>query len=731
MRIDDVPAPLQLLDERQRIVDVNERWTALSGYSRAEAIGRRLGDFLGAPSRQALIEAWSSLGAGGETRDLALDFLRKDGAWIRVLLSARIVRDAAGRFANVCATLVDRGTLEAGEAPLRLREEEHRFALAAGGLGTWIWQLDTGKLVLSDEAAALLGFAAGEEPRFEDLVVRLHPEDRGYVAAATETAIKNGGDYDIDARVRTGGDERWLRLKGEAVRDEDGRTIRTGGIVIDIDRRKRDELAKSTLAAIVRSSDAAIIGKTLDGIITSWNRGAETMFGYAAADAIGRPIGMLAPPGRRGETAEILARLRRGERIEHFETERVAKGGQVLEVSLSVSPVLDDGGRVVGASKILHDITPLKRTEAELAAREAQLRSILETVPDAMIVIDERGRIESFSATAERLFGWSAEEVRGQNVSMLMPSPHREGHDGYLARYLATGERRIIGIGRIVSGLRKDGSTFPMELAVGELFVDSRRLFTGFARDVTERQEAEARLQELQSELVHVARLSEMGQMSSALAHELNQPLSAASTYLQAGLRLMQTKPGAAPLDALRKAGEQVQRATDILRHLRRFAKKGEVSRRVEDLAQVIEEANALAMVGTRSTGVTLRLNLDPRARSSVIDRVQIQQVVVNLMRNAIEAMAQSDRRELAVSTAPRDGDFHEVTVADTGPGLPAEVAAQLFKPFVTTKESGMGVGLSICRSIVESHGGKIWAEDNPGGGTRFRFTLPAREIKR
>jgi two-component system, LuxR family, sensor kinase FixL len=244
-----------------------------------------------------------------------------------------------------------------------------------------------------------------------------------------------------------------------------------------------------------------------------------------------------------------------------------------------------------------------------------------------------------------------------------------------------------------------------------------------------ERQQAEARQQALQSEMIHVARLSEMGQMSAALGHELNQPLAAASTYLEASLRMLPASPAGAEVklaDTLRKAGEQVQRAGEIMRRIRDFAKKGEVSRRVEDLAKVIEEANAVAMAGSRSLGIRLRLDLDPRARIAVIDRVQIQQVIVNLVRNAIEAMAGSERRELAVSTVAREDGFQEVRIVDTGPGLPAEVSAQLFEPFVTTKKNGIGIGLSICRSIVEAHGGEIWVAANPGGGTRFCFTVPA-----
>src|SRR4029079_15989152 len=179
-------------------------------------------------------------------------------------------------------------------------------------------------------------------------------------------------------------------------------------------------------------------------------------------------------------------------------------------------------------------------SDRDNAARAAHLTSILDTVPDAMIVIDERGIMQSFSTAAQRLFGYEAAEVMGRNIKMMMPSPYRENHDGYLARYLSTGERRIIGIGSVVVGERKDGSTFPMELAVGEMKSGDQRYFTGFIRDLTERQKTEARLQELQSELVHISRLTAMGEMASTLAHELNQPLSAISNYLRGSRRLLE-----------------------------------------------------------------------------------------------------------------------------------------------------------------------------------------------
>jgi two-component system sensor kinase FixL len=365
---------------------------------------------------------------------------------------------------------------------------------------------------------------------------------------------------------------------------------------------------------------------------------------------------------------------------------------------------------------------------ADIAAREAHLGSILATIPDAMIVIDEHGIISSFSAAAERLFGYRLPEVVGRNIKMLMPEPYRGAHDGYLVRYLTTGEARIIGIGRVVVGERKSGTTFPMELSVGEMHSNDRRFFTGFIRDLSERQATEARLQELQSELVHMSRFTAMGEMASTLAHELNQPLSAIANYMSGSRRLLETATDDRAIrarSALDKAADQAQRAGNIIRRLRDFVSRGETERRVERIGKLIEEASALAMVGERQLSVDLRLVLDPAAELVMADRVQIQQVLLNLMRNAAEAMAGTERRELTVSTAaPKDG-MTEISVADTGPGIPEEIAEQLFRPFVTTKRHGMGVGLSISRTIIDAHGGKIWSEPNPGGGTIFRFTLP------
>jgi two-component system sensor kinase FixL len=346
-----------------------------------------------------------------------------------------------------------------------------------------------------------------------------------------------------------------------------------------------------------------------------------------------------------------------------------------------------------------------------------------------MIVIDEHATMQSFSVAAEKLFGYTAAEVIGKNVSMLMPQPYREQHDSYMLRYLTTGERRIIGIGRVVVAERNDGSTFPIELSVGEMKSSDRRYFTGFIRDLSERQKTEARLQELQSELVHISRLTAMGEMASTLAHELNQPLTAIANYLKGSQRLLEpVSDQAAGLvrGALDKAAEQALRAGQIIRRLRDFVSRGETEKRIESVSKLVEEAGALALVGARDQGIHVRFQIHPLVESVLADRVQIQQVLLNLMRNAIESMLEVQRRELIVMVVPATDNMATFSVSDTGTGIPEDLRAQLFQPFFTTKRHGMGVGLSISKTIVESHGGRIWVEPNPGGGTIFNFTLRA-----
>jgi two-component system sensor kinase FixL len=363
-----------------------------------------------------------------------------------------------------------------------------------------------------------------------------------------------------------------------------------------------------------------------------------------------------------------------------------------------------------------------------LADHEALLQAIVETSPDGLITIDERGLVQSFNPAAERMFGYGAQEVIGRNIRMLMPSPYREEHDAHIARYLRTGEKRIIGIGREVLGQRRDGTSFPLELAVGEVHAEGRSIFAGFVRDVSARRVAEERLRELQAELVHVSRLSAMGEMASALAHELNQPLTAIINYAQATRRLLGgagDERYATLSGLLDKTAQQASRAGQIIHRLRQFIAKGETERALADINALVEEASALASIGTAGKAIALRRSFASNLPPVLMDKIQIHQVITNLIRNSVDALAEVDRREIVISTMPAGADAIEVRVADTGPGLAPEVAGRLFQPFVTTKPGGIGIGLSICRSIVDAHGGRLWASENPGGGATFHMVLP------
>jgi two-component system, LuxR family, sensor kinase FixL len=504
----------------------------------------------------------------------------------------------------------------------------------------------------------------------------------------------------------------------------------------DLRPTARQTRAQATHSPSGDSLFRAVLDAALDGIIVidrkglivTANKAAEQLFGYAVAELAGRNVNMLMPEPYAGEHDGYLANyLTTGEKKIIGIGREVSgrrKDGAVFPMDLAVGEAQADGETIfVG---LVRDLSERKAAELALRESESRLRSILDTIPDGIIVIDQRGIVQSFSHAAERLFGYCEAEVVGRNVNILMPSPYHEAHDDYIQRYLSTGERRIIGIGRVVVGLRKDGSTFPMELEVGEFDAGGVPFFTGFVRDLTEQQAANRRIEDLQAELLHASRLSVMGQMASAIAHELNQPLTAIISYLETGRMLLEggsVRPERLD-DLMRRAVTQSERAGDVIQRLRQFARKGETDRRAENLNALVEEALAIALLGAGQSGVHVTVDLDRNMTSVPVDGVQLQQVVLNLVRNAVEAMQEVEVRELQIRTR-LSGDTAEIAVADTGPGISPELADRLFQPFATTKKAGMGLGLSISREIVEAHDGELIAAPRTSGGMVFRISLP------
>jgi two-component system sensor kinase FixL len=375
--------------------------------------------------------------------------------------------------------------------------------------------------------------------------------------------------------------------------------------------------------------------------------------------------------------------------------------------------------------------TAPERTSELEQTREARLNAILDTVVDGIITIDEQGIIESVNTATERIFGYSRDELLGDNVAMLMPSPYQEEHDEYIASYLRTGEAKIIGVGREVEGQHKDGTRFPIDLAVSEVRVEGSRLFTGIVRDISARRRAEEEARRRRAELAHAARLSTIGELTSGIAHEVNQPLTAMVNFAEACLRMLRSGAETKKLeDALGQIAVQGQRAGQIIRHLRRLARKSESERVEDDLSRLVRDVLNLTRNELRASGIALHLLLDESLPALKYNRIQIEQVVLNLVRNAMDVLeaGPAQGRELTIRTQVDVHGAIELWVEDTGQGFETTDSERMFETFFTTKAEGLGMGLSISRSIIEDHGGRLWATPRPGGGAVFHVSLPGTD---
>lgn len=462
------------------------------------------------------------------------------------------------------------------------------------------------------------------------------------------------------------------------------------------------------LAELAVLSDDAIVATDLSGVVRLWNGGAERMFGYIPSEMIGQPLSVLMPGGK-GAFTPVLDRLVGGQHVERVNAIRVAKGGRVVRVSIAGTAVRDHLGQVMGAVAVVRTIDrPPPSTGA--SEPDARFRAILDSAVDGVVVIDERGHIESFNQAAQRLFGYAEAEMLGKNVATLMPSPYREEHGGYLARYLQSGVPRIIGIGREVTGLKRDGTTFPLHLSVGEWQADGVRHFTGILHDLTPRVRLEAQLREQTT-------LARLGEMATVIAHEVRNPLAAVRGAIQViGGRLPKDSRDApiakdivARLDAL----------NDLIEELLLFARTPQPRIGNVSLAPLLALTADLLTKDPAYAGIHIQIEGEAPVLKGDRDLLQI--AFQNLLINAAQAMQGRGTIRIRLAT---DAEGHLVRIVDQGPGIAPDVLARVFRPFFTTKARGTGLGLSIAQRLVEAQGGSLAIESPPGAGTTATVRL-------
>jgi two-component system sensor kinase FixL len=362
-----------------------------------------------------------------------------------------------------------------------------------------------------------------------------------------------------------------------------------------------------------------------------------------------------------------------------------------------------------------------------------RLIALLDAAVDALVIIDGKGNIELFNSAAQKMFGYSQQDVFGKNIKTLMPAPFSVEHDKYLSSYLASGEAKIIGKGRKVRGKKFNGEEFPIFLSVGEVKNSSHIQFVGIIRDISEQERDRIEARESSERLSHASRLSSMGDLAAGIAHEMNQPLSAISSYAQASKRLLQsvTKDNKVKVvTALDKICDQAIRASEVINRLRTFVKKRIAQRESVDLNALILETVNLAKVDTRILDHEVLLKLcHDKMPKLLADRVQIQQVLLNLIRNGIDAMEHNKGAPLLIKSHWLSNLMIEVSVIDCGHGIDQKTSRGIFNPFFTTKATGMGMGLSVSQTIIHAHGGDIYFGPGENSGCTFSFSLPATLI--
>jgi PAS domain S-box-containing protein len=532
------------------------------------------------------------------------------------------------------------------------------------------------------------------------------------------------------------------------IRPEGGPLQGTVLVFRDITESRRAEAASRLLASIVENSDDAIVSKNLNGIVTSWNKGAERIFGYTPEEIVGQPISILAAPDRLNEMPEILERIKRGERIDHYHTLRRTKAGKVIHVSLTISPVRDADGKIIGASKISRDITAQVEAQKQIAEQRERLRVTLNSIGDAVMTTEASGHISYLNPVAEKLTGWTSVEAAGkplEQVFRILDEGSRRAVENPVGTVLREG--RIAGLANHTLLIARDGKEIAIDDSAAPIRNERGELLgvVLIFRDITERKRLEEQrvellvkdralaservLRETEAELARVGRALSVGELATSIAHEINQPLAGVVTNAEAGVRWLsgETPKVQEARESLALIARDANRASAVIRRIREFLKKENPQSTLLDINHVAEEAVALARMELQKRRIDLQTEFASDLSPVRGDRIQLQQVILNLIMNGAEAMASTEgAKELVLRSQKSDSNGVIIAVRDSGVGLLPQDMPRMFDAFFTTKPAGMGMGLSISRTIVESHGGRIWAEVNDGPGLTVQFRLPA-----
>ena len=488
-------------------------------------------------------------------------------------------------------------------------------------------------------------------------------------------------------------------------------------------QRMRSQAAGDTsawLAVILDASDDAIVRTTMDRVITSWNRAAERMFGYTAAEVVGRHVSLFLPPDRMAEEEDLLARVRRGERIEHFETVRRAKDGRLVEVLVSISPIVNAEGTIIGVSSIGRDIGDRHRAERALRESEDTAQALIDSAAEGIVVVDDRGLIVRVNGQVETMFGYAESEMLGQPMEMLLPERFRGRHVDHRAAYVAEPRVRTMGRGLDLAARRRDGSEFPVEISLSYVRTPQGLRAMAFVTDITERVFLERASRQAE-------KLAALGALSAGVAHELNNPLGIITSRIE--VMLLEDERHELPAhvrDDLGVLYRQTQRVSRLVQGLLSYARPTAPQRGPVNLNDVVTEILVLAEKQFEKAGLRIATQLDPALPTIEGDAGALQQVALNLVSNAHQAMNGRGAMRIVTRRVPERGDWIELVVSDTGPGIPPDLLARIFDPFFTTKSGGTGLGLAISHRIVQEHDGTMDVKSVPGEGATFVLGFPA-----